>query len=76
MNINSLAHFKVKYEAENFHQIPSNIARQKLSSHISSQTTIKRLRQINVRNELSILRTIIMAKFNNELIKISGMRNH
>ena len=28
--INSLTHFKDKKEGENFHQIPSNIARQKI----------------------------------------------
>ena len=39
VNINSLAGFKAKKEAENFRQILSNIARQKLNCHISPQTT-------------------------------------
>ena len=39
VNINSLASFKAKKEAENFRQIRSNIANQKLNCHMSSQTT-------------------------------------
>ena len=36
---NSVARFKATQEAENFRQIPSNIARQKTNCHVSSQTT-------------------------------------
>ena len=47
MNINSLARFKAKKEAKNFRQI-SNLIRQKLNCHISSQTTrqIQRDKQV------------------------------
>ena len=70
MNINSLARFKAKKEADNFRQIPSNIARQKTKlSHISSDNQTDTVRQKkNVKNELTILRTIIMVKLNNKLI--------
>ena len=67
MGINKLTRFKPNEEAENFCQISSNIARQKLNSHISSQTTRQTVRQTNVKNELKIFPTVIMVKFNKKL---------
>ena len=76
MNIDSLARFKAKKEAGNFCQIPSNIAIQKLNYHILSQITKKtQWHKTNVKNELTILRTIIMVKFNNKITQISGTTN-
>ena len=53
VNINSVC-LKAKKEAENFRQIPSNITRQKLNCHISSQTTRqiqwdKQMQKMNLR---------------------------
>ena len=68
VNVNSLVCFKAKKEAENICQIPSNIAKQKLNCHISSLTTRQTVRQTNVKNELTILRIIVMVKFSSRLI--------
>ena len=69
MNINSLARFKAKKEAENFRQIPSNITRPKTKlPHIISDNQTDTVRQTNVKNKLKILRTVTMVKFNNKLI--------
>ena len=68
MNINSLARFKAKKEAK---KLPSNIksyqTKTKLSYIISDNQT-DTARQTSVKNELSILHSIIMVKFKNKLI--------
>ena len=68
MNINSLAHFKAKKEAK---KLSSNIikyyqTKTKLSYIISDNQT-DTVRQTSVKNELSILHSIIMVKFKNKL---------
>ena len=48
VNINSLACFKAEKEAQNFHQIPSNIARQKTKlSYINSDNHTDTVRLTN-----------------------------
>ena len=68
LNINSLARFKAKKEAK---KLPSNIkyyqTKTKLSYIISDNQT-DTARQTSVKNELSILHSIIMVKFSNKLI--------
>ena len=77
VNINSVARFQAKKEAGNLCQIPSNIARQKTKlSFIISEHQIDIVKQTNVKNELTILRTIIMVKSNNKPMEISGMISH
>ena len=66
--MNSLARFKAKKGRK----LPSNTikycqTKTKLSYIISDSQT-ETVRQTNVKNELTILRTIIMIKFNNKLM--------
>ena len=68
VNINSLARFK----DDKGRTLPSNTikycqTKAKLSYIISDSQT-KTVRQKNVKNEMTILRTVVMIKFNNKLM--------